>query len=55
MPAYWPWRQAIRTYARDRGVAELFEATGDGLAELLEVVRELRSRIPEPLSAPAEN
>jgi hypothetical protein len=45
-PAFWPWIQIIRSYARDRDAAVLAEQMGDGAADIAQIVSEVRERIP---------
>jgi DNA-binding SARP family transcriptional activator len=50
-PAYWPWLQALRAYARDSDGAALraeLEAGGADLAQLLPELRERFPDLPEP-------
>jgi DNA-binding SARP family transcriptional activator len=50
-PAYWPWVQALRAYARDSDGAALraeLEAGGADLAQLLPELRERFPDLPEP-------
>ena len=53
-PAYWPWVQALRDYARESGGAALSARLGAEGAELAQLIPELRStdvREPGPLRA----
>ena len=45
-PAYWPWVQVIRAYARQAGDAELLEQMGPGAPDVAELVPEFRDRFP---------
>jgi DNA-binding SARP family transcriptional activator len=50
-PAYWPWVQSLRAYVRASDDAALSAQLGAGLAELVQIVPELRERfgaLPEP-------
>ena len=51
-PPYWPWIQAIRTYARGRDPDELRSELGSGAADIAMVVPELRDRIPGIMDPP---
>jgi tetratricopeptide (TPR) repeat protein len=50
-PAFWPWIQVIRSYARACDPAALAEQMGDGAADIAQIVAEVRERIPG-LTAP---
>lgn len=45
-PAFWPWVQIIRAYARDHDPATLRDDLGAGAAVLAQIVPELRERLP---------
>ena len=45
-PAYWPWTQALRIYAREVETDALAAQLGAGAAEIAQVVPELRERFP---------
>ena len=50
-PAYWPWLQIIRAYARAREPATLRSEMGAGAAAIAQIAPELRERwseLPEP-------
>ena len=47
MPPYWPWVQAIRSYARERDPDQLRSEMGAGAADIAEVVSEVRERLPD--------
>lgn len=57
-PAFWPWVQLIRAYARDRELAALRAELGRGAADVAQLVPELRDRLPDlpapPPLAPAQ-
>ena len=46
-PAYWPWVQAIRTYARHRDPSTLRDQLGNGAADVAQMLPELRELLPE--------
>ena len=46
-PAYWPWVQAIRTYARNRDPSTLRDQLGNGAADVAQMLPELRELLPE--------
>src|SRR5262249_34043994 len=50
-PAYWPWVQALRAYARESDTGELRSQLGAGAADLAQIIPELRERFPD-LPAP---
>ena len=52
-PAYWPWMQIIRSYARGRKTDELYADLGDGAADIARLVPEVGSRFLS-LTAAAE-
>lgn len=45
-PAYWPWVQVIRLYARDCDAEFLREQLGVGAAYIAQLVPEVRGRVP---------
>ena len=52
-PAYWPWVQSLRAYAREREPGELRAELGSGgadVAQLLPELRELYPTLAEPLA-----
>jgi DNA-binding CsgD family transcriptional regulator/tetratricopeptide (TPR) repeat protein len=51
-PAFWPWLQVIRGLAQDSDVEQLRAALGAGAPEIVEVVPELRGRLPDVAPAP---
>jgi DNA-binding SARP family transcriptional activator len=51
-PAYWPWVQSLRGYVRDADPGALGAQLGDGVAELAQIVPELRGRFPDVPSPP---
>jgi DNA-binding SARP family transcriptional activator len=56
-PAYWPWVQALRAYARECETDELRAQLGAGAADVAQIIPELRERfpdLPEPPSLEAE-
>jgi DNA-binding SARP family transcriptional activator/tetratricopeptide (TPR) repeat protein len=56
-PAYWPWVQSLRSYARDTEPEQLRAQLGAGAVELAQIVPELRELLPglpEPVSAESE-
>ncbi len=52
-PSYWPWVQAIRSYAQGQDTERLRSMMGVGVADIAAVVPELKERLPdvEPLPA----
>lgn len=44
-PAYWPWRQVLRAYARSRPTDELRSEIADAAADVAQLVPELTERI----------
>ena len=44
-PAYWPWIQVIRTYAKARDRDALLAELGSGVSDVAQVVSELRSQV----------
>ena len=54
-PAYWPWVQVIRDYARDNDAATVASDLGSGAFEIAQIVSEVRERMPEiPESPPLD-
>jgi DNA-binding SARP family transcriptional activator len=54
-PAYWPWVQSLRAFARDADPVALRAQLGSGAADLAQIVPELREHLPDiPDPAPAE-
>jgi DNA-binding SARP family transcriptional activator len=51
-PAYWPWVQSLRGYVRDADPEALGAQLGHGVAELAQIVPELRGRFPDVPSPP---
>jgi DNA-binding SARP family transcriptional activator len=52
-PAYWPWVQALRTYVRETEPEPLRAQLGDGAADLLQLLPELRELLPAVPEPPA--
>ena len=52
VPPYWPWVQAIRSYAVARKTEALRAELGAGAAEIAEIVPEVKERLPD-LRSPA--
>jgi DNA-binding SARP family transcriptional activator len=52
-PAYWPWVQPLRAYVRDTESGALGTQLGAGVAELAQIVPELRDRFPDVPEPPA--
>ncbi len=56
-PAYWPWVQSLRAYARELEPGDLRAQLGAGAPELSQLMPELRELIPElpePPASPSE-
>jgi DNA-binding CsgD family transcriptional regulator len=51
-PAFWPWTQILRAYARTRDPDTLRRDLGDGGADLAEIAPVLRERLPDLPSLP---
>ena len=51
-PPYWPWMQAIRLYAQRIASDALLSYMGPGVADIAEIVPELKVRFPELTSPP---
>jgi tetratricopeptide (TPR) repeat protein len=45
-PAFWPWAQVVRAYARERDAATLARELGPGAADVAAVVPELHAQLP---------
>ena len=45
-PPYWPWVQAIRAYVRERDTDQLQMEMGAGMADIAEIVSDVRERLP---------
>jgi predicted ATPase len=55
-PPYWPWVQAIRSYAREADAARLRSDLGAGAAEIADVVAEVREQVTDlPPSPPIDD
>jgi len=52
-PAYWPWVQALRAYARETEPEALRAQMGAGAAALAQILPELRERFPDISEPPA--
>ena len=52
VPPYWPWVQAIRSYAREKDPQQLQSEMGSGAAEIAEVVSDVRDKLPGLPPAP---
>ena len=52
-PSYWPWVQAIRSYAHTRDLQALESDLGSGAADIAQVVTEIRDRLPGLATPPA--
>jgi class 3 adenylate cyclase/ATP/maltotriose-dependent transcriptional regulator MalT len=46
-PPFWPWVQAIRSYCRDRDGEMLRAEMGAGIADIADIVPEVRQRLPD--------
>ena len=46
-PPYWPWVQAIRSYAREAEADQLRSELGSGAAEVAAVVSDIAERLPD--------
>ncbi len=54
-PAYWPWVQVIRDYARCHDAETVASDLGSGAFEIAQIVSEIRERMPEiPESPPLD-
>ena len=47
MPPYWPWVQAIRSYVRERDPDQIRSEMGAGVADIAEVVSDIKERLPD--------
>jgi DNA-binding CsgD family transcriptional regulator len=54
-PPYWPWVQILRSLIRDLGEEEFGALAGPRLAQILQVVPELRGHFPNARQASAED
>jgi class 3 adenylate cyclase len=52
-PAYWPWVQVIRDYARGHDAETVASDLGSGAFEIAQIVSEIRERMPEIPESPA--
>lgn len=52
-PPYWPWVQAIRSYAQTRTAEQLQDEMGPSAADIAEIVPEIGRKLPD-LMTPAE-
>jgi DNA-binding SARP family transcriptional activator len=52
-PAYWPWVQSLRAYARESDPAPLRAQLGTGGAHLAQIVPELHQRFPDLAESPS--
>ena len=52
-PAYWPWVQALRSYARDVDDETLRDELGTGAPDVTHLLPELRERFPDLPEPPA--
>jgi DNA-binding SARP family transcriptional activator len=52
-PPYWPWVQAIRSYAREADHERLRREMGADAAEIADVVPEVREQVPDLPPSPA--
>jgi len=52
-PAYWPWLQVLRAYARERDAETLRPLMGPGAADIAQLVPEVAERFPELPPPPA--
>jgi class 3 adenylate cyclase/tetratricopeptide (TPR) repeat protein len=46
-PPYWPWVQAIRSYAREHDSEHLQAVMGGGAINIAEIVDDIRARLPD--------
>lgn len=51
-PAYWPWVQVIRDYARDHDAQSVASDLGSGAFEIAQIVSEVREQMPEIHESP---
>jgi class 3 adenylate cyclase len=52
-PAYWPWVQVIRDYARSHDAETVASDLGSGAFEIAQIVSEIRERMPEIPESPS--
>ena len=52
-PPYWPWVQPIRSYVQTQSQSQLEMEMGPGAADIAEIVRELREKLPNLETPPA--
>lgn len=52
-PAYWPWVQVIRDYARGHDPETVASDLGSGAFEIAQIVSEIRERMPDIPESPA--
>jgi len=50
-PAYWPWRQVLRAYARSRPTDQLRAELADAASDVAQLVPELTERLGSPAAA----
>jgi predicted ATPase len=46
MPSYWPWMQVIRSYIQGNTIEQLYTEIGLGIADLAELVPEIKAKLP---------
>ncbi|KLO28184.1 protein kinase domain-containing protein [Mycobacterium haemophilum] len=51
-PAYWPWVQVIRDYAREHDAKTVASDLGSGAFEIAQIVSEVREQMPEIPESP---
>jgi DNA-binding SARP family transcriptional activator/tetratricopeptide (TPR) repeat protein len=54
-PAYWPWVQSLRAYARNTDDATVRSQLGAGAGDLAQIIPELRERFPDLPAPPPES
>ncbi len=52
-PAFWPWVQIVRAYARARTPDQLRDALGPGAADIAQAIPELAEQLPDLTPPPA--
>jgi predicted ATPase/DNA-binding CsgD family transcriptional regulator len=52
-PAFWPWRDAIRSYLRGRDPAGVRTALGTGASDVAQIIPEIAALLPNMISASA--
>jgi predicted ATPase/class 3 adenylate cyclase/DNA-binding CsgD family transcriptional regulator len=52
-PAFWPWLQVVRAYARERDTAQLLRELGSGAPDIVALDAELQARLPGLPPAPS--